>query len=975
MHINLKENLSNSITTALIDKAVVSDDQYRPKLLVNNSKTGLKILTSLQDELRCCEEFAISVAFINSSGIIGLKDIFKELVDKGVRGRILTTNYLNFTEPKALKELKQFRNIEIKMYKAGERNEGFHTKGYIFKKNEIYDIIVGSSNLTQAAISINKEWNIKLVARKEGEYATKVVEEFEELWNSNLAQNYEEFIEQYTLEYEIARKQRAIARESQVISFEKSKLSPNKMQLNFISNLQKLIENGQNKALLISATGTGKTYAAAFAMRELGIKKMLFIVHREQIAVQARKSFENVFGTKVKTGLLTGSTKDFDSDLIFATKDTFTREDVYQKFADDYFDAIIIDEVHRLGEQTTYQRILEYFKPNKLWLGMTASPERMDGYDIYKEFDHNIACEIRLQQALEDDLLCPFHYFGITEFIGKDNEEYDLTDFRLLVSKERIDYIIEKIKFYGFSGDRVKGLIFCSRVDEAEKLSEVFNKRGYSTAVLTGNNNEESVRSELIDRLVSDKREDKLDYIITVNVFNEGVDIPEINQVVMLRPTESPIIFVQQLGRGLRKSKDKEYVVVLDFIGNYNNNFMIPIALSGDRSYNKDNVRKFIQQDSKMIPGCSTINFDEISKRKIYKAIDIANFSDLRLIKQNYINLKNKLGKIPTLIDFDKYGEIDPIRIFDCKGSYYRFLVDVERDNYNIRINEKQEKYIKYISTKLANGKRIQELELIKVIIEKKKCKISDFKTNIKREYNLSLTNDEIHSIKAVLTNEFLTGTAKTQYEDCAFIKCLDDSFIVDDKLNKMLDDNNFRMLVEELLEFGIYRYTKDYNNRYKDTNFVLYKKYSYEDICRLLNWEKSVVSLNIGGYKYDEKTNTYPAFINYDKSEDISDTIKYNDRFLSESELLAISKNGRTLQSNDVKQFIDSDKNLTRVYLFVRKNKDDVGAKEFYFLGQMHYSGFSKEITMTNANANAVEIGWKLETPVESSIYEYIIS
>lgn len=661
----LKNELTNSIMTSLIDKDLNSDEQYRPKLLVNNAKIGLKILNTLQDELLECKEFAISVAFINSSGIIGLKDIFKELDEKGVKGRILTTNYLNFTEPKALKDLKQFNNIEIKMYKAGERNEGFHTKGYIFNKNEVYDIIVGSSNLTQAAISINKEWNIKLVARKEGEYATKVIKEFEELWNSNLAQNYEEFIEQYTLEYEIARKQRAIARESKIISVEKFNLSPNKMQLDFISNLHKLIENGQNKALLISATGTGKTYAAAFAMRELDVKKMLFLVHREQIAVQAKKSFENVFSYNVKTGLLTGSVKNFDSDLIFATKDTFTREDVYQRYAKDHFDAIIIDEVHRLGEQTTYQRILEYFKPKKLWLGMTASPERTDGYDIYKEFDHNIACEIRLKQALEEDLLCPFHYFGITEFIGKDNEEYDLNDFRLLVSKERIDYIIDKIKFYGFSGDRVKGLMFCSRVDEAEKLSEAFNKKGYATAVLTGNNNDESVRSELIDRLVSDNREDKLDYIITVNVFNEGVDIPEINQIVMLRPTESPIIFVQQLGRGLRKAKDKEYVVVLDFIGNYNNNFMIPIALSGDRSYNKDNVRKFIQQDSKKIPGCSTINFDEISKRKIYNAIDVANFSDLRLIKQKYINLKNKLGKIPTLIDFDKYGEIDPIRIFD----------------------------------------------------------------------------------------------------------------------------------------------------------------------------------------------------------------------------------------------------------------------------------------------------------------------
>ena len=680
----LKSELTESILTSLIDKDVVSDEQYRPKLLVNNSKTGLKILSTLQDELLECDEFAISVAFINWGGIINLLDVFEKLEEKGVKGRILTTNYLNFTQPEALNRLNKFSNIEIKMFKTGQGDEGFHTKGYIFKKNEIFDIIVGSSNLTQSAITVNKEWNIKLVARTEGEYATKVVEEFDSLWNSEYALDYDAFIDQYSTEYRVAKRQREIARENQIISFEQSKLRPNAMQLNFIESIEKLIAKGEKKALLISATGTGKTYASAFAMREIGVKKLLFIVHREQIAIQAKKSYELVYGSNIKTGLLTGSSKDYDVDLLFTTKYTFTKEDVYTKFSKNSFDAIIIDEVLRLGEKTTYQKLLNYFEPNKIWLGMTASPERTDGFDIYNEFDHNIACEIRLKQALEEDLLCPFHYFGITEFIGKEEDkdvEYDLNDFNLLISDKRVEYIIDKINFYGYSGNRVKGLIFCSRIEEAKELSKKFNEKGYNTEVLVGDNNDERTREDFIDRLTSDTREDKLDYIFTVNVFNEGVDIPEINQVIMLRPTESPIIFVQQLGRGLRKSKDKEFVVVLDFIGNYSTNFMIPIALSGDRSYNKDNVRKFIQQDAKFIPGSSTIQFDEISKSKIYRAIDASNFSDLKLIKQNYFNLKNKLGKIPALLDFDKYGEIDPLRIIDNKGSYYRFLVDVERDN------------------------------------------------------------------------------------------------------------------------------------------------------------------------------------------------------------------------------------------------------------------------------------------------------
>ena len=972
----IKENLANSITTALIDKDVISDDQYRPKLLVNNAKEGIKILSTLQDELKDCDEFAISVAFINWGGIVNLFDIFDELERKKVKGRILTTNYLNFTEPKALERLIKYKNIEIKMFKTGQGNEGFHTKGYIFKKNNIYDIIVGSSNLTQSAITTNKEWNIKLVARKEGEYASKVVKEFNDLWNSDYTLSYEDFIDQYSLEYKVAREQRRIAAQNQIISFEQSKLRPNKMQLSFIENIQNLLSRNEKKALLISATGTGKTYAAAFAMREIQAKKVLFIVHREQIAVQAKRSFEMVFGNKVRTGLVTGSIKDTDADLIFATKDTFTKEDIYQKYSKDYFDAIIIDEVHRVGEQTTYKKILNYFEPKKLWLGMTASPERTDGYDIYNEFDHNIALEIRLKTALENDLLCPFHYFGITEFINKDDEgdiEHNLKDFNILVSDKRIEYIIEKIKYYGFSGERVKGLIFVSRIDEANELSKKFNERGFRTAVLTGENNDEKTRNELIERLTSDKIEEQIDYIFTVNVFNEGVDIPEINQIVMLRPTESPIIFVQQLGRGLRKAKDKEFVVVLDFIGNYNSNFMIPIALSGDRTYNKDNVRKFIQEDLKFIPGSSTIQFDEISKDRIYRSIDAANFSDLKLIKQNYINLKNKLGKIPSLLDFDEYGEIDPLRIFDNKGSYYRFLVDVEKDNYSVRLSNTEEKFIEFISTKLANGKRVYELELLRQLMAQGNCSIEEFSRLISANYNINLNDLEIESVTNVLTDNFLTGSNKKTYEGCSFINISKDSYYLHNAFNDMMKINDFRYLVEELIDFGISRYNVNYKNRYKDTNFVLYKKYSYEDVCRLLNWDKSIVSLNIGGYKYDERTNTYPIFINYDKSNDISDTIKYNDRFIDMKNIISISKNGRSKQSSDVQQFLNSDKKDTKVYLFIRKNKDDVGAKEFYFLGQVHPTGFVEEITMPNVNTTAVEMGWELETPVEESVFEYI--
>lgn len=293
------------------------------------------------------------------------------------------------------------------------------------------------------------------------------------------------------------------------------------------------------------------------------------------------------------------------------------------------------DEVHRAGAKS-YKTIIDYFQP-KFLLGMSATPERSDGFDIFELFDHNIAYEIRLNDAMKEDLICPFHYFGITELTVEGKIIDDQTQFNHLVSDARVQYIKEKVEFYGYSGSRVKGLVFCSRNEEAQNLSKKFNDIGYRTVALSGASSQEE-RAEAVQRLGQDENEGALDYIFTVDIFNEGVDIPEINQVVMLRPTKSAIIFVQQLGRGLRKVFGKEYVVVLDFIGNYDNNYLIPIALSGDQSYNKDNIRRYVAESNRIIYGCSTINFDKITRERIYKSIDHADFNDLKIIKPGLFN-------------------------------------------------------------------------------------------------------------------------------------------------------------------------------------------------------------------------------------------------------------------------------------------------------------------------------------------------
>ena len=973
----LIDRIKDGFETAFIDKNYSSNLAYKPQFISNNYKEGRKVLSSIEDELLSCKEFFISVAFITMGGVTPLLQTLKELERRHIPGKILTTDYQNFSEPRALRKLAELSNITLKMYRTGEAQEGFHTKGYVFKNEELYKIIVGSSNLTLSALTKNREWNTKVVSTDQGEYVDDLMSEFTDLWNSKYAVTYDDFIEEYSLSYRVIQKQRKIAKEARIPSLEQYKLQPNSMQLGFIANLEKIREAGESKALLISATGTGKTYASAFALREENTKKALFLVHREQIAKQAIASYKKVFGNTRTFGLLSGNSKDFDADYLFSTMQMMAKPEILCKFKRDEFETIIIDEAHRTGA-ASYQNIMQYFTP-KFWLGMTASPERTDSFDVYEAFDHNIAYEIRLQQALEENLLCPFHYFGITD-IQIDGETVDeetgLKDFNKLTCDERVDYVIEQMEYYGYCGPCPKGLIFCSSKKEANVLSEKFNERGYRTLALTGDDSQER-REQAVERLVLDNGEDKLDYIFTVDIFNEGVDIPEINQVIMLRPTESPIVFVQQLGRGLRKADDKEYVVILDFIGNYKNNFMIPIALSGDRSYNKDNIRRYVLEGERIIPGSSTIHFDEISRKRIFAAIDSANFSDIKLIRENYKNLKNKLGHIPALKDFDKYGEMDVLRIFDNSslGSYYKFLIKYEKE-YTVRLSPPEEKMIEFISKKLASGKRIHELALLNLMLTYGRGVFSLWKSKLSADFGIKLQEKTIKNVVNVMTNGFSSGTGKRTYADCIFLeKTGGGDYDISDEFEIMLKNQEFFKILKELVEFGISRYEENYSHRYQDTSFVLYQKYTYEDVCRLLEWENNEVPLNLGGYKYDRKTKTFPVFINYDKEDDIQDTIKYEDHFESPNRLIAISKQSRTKASEDVQNFLHAQERGIDVELFVRKNKDDKISKEFYYLGRMCATGKATEFIMANTDKTAVEIEWELDTPVREDIYEYIVN
>ena len=1001
--VNIEQEISNGIKNAYIDSTVNSNLAYSPQFLTNNYRNGTKVLSYIENELLHCDEFSISVAFINRGGFVALSETLKELEKRGIRGRILTTDYLTFSDPYALDRLAELNNVDLKLYHVKESSVGFHTKGYLFREEGTYRIIVGSSNMTQTALTTNMEWNAALVSSEQGAMAQVIVNEFDTLWNDPASKDYADICEYYRKQYDnkkqinkLIESQHKVALEEEIVNFETYDLKPNKMQEAFIASIRELRENGAKRALLISATGTGKTYASAFALKNENPKRALFIVHRELIAKQAMKSYRRVFGRDKKLALLSGNSKEYDADILFATMNMMAKPETFEylEMNNIHFDWICIDEVHRAGSQS-YQTIMNHFEPD-FWLGMTASPERTDGFDIFELFDHNIAYEIRLQQALKEDLLCPFHYFGITD-IEIDGEviskETELKNFNYLISEQRVNHILEQANYYGYSGDRVKGIVFCSGKREARDLAQQFRKKGYFARALFGEDGE-NIREQSIELLTVDVDEtvhkqhleniengisvdvDKmpfLDYIFTIDIFNEGVDIPEINQVLMLRETQSPIVFVQQLGRGLRKADDKDYVVIIDFIGNYTNNYMIPIALSGDRSYNKDSMRRYLSEGTRVIPGASTIHFDEISRQRIFKSIDSAKTNAVALLKSSFEQLKYRLGRIPTVLDYSEYGSIDVSKYFEKFGSYYAFLVKYYGDEYTVRLSKIEAEIIEFLSKKVTRMKRLHELIVLKNLINRDH-RVMVYAKALSEMYNLSFDGEVEESVYRNLTNQFPKEEEQKKYKDCVLIEKTDDGYQLAKQFRNLLSTNNdFYKMVNDLIEYGIRICEEQYGENYSNTNLTLYQKYTYEDVCRLLNWQNNMNAQNIGGYFYDKKTKTLPVFINYDKAED---AIAYEDRFITPDNLIALSKHPRKIDSSDADHFYKrkaTDKE-NKILLFVRKNKDDKEAKEFYFLGEIHAQNEPTPIIMPKTKDDAFEINYKLDVPVREDIYEYIV-
>lgn len=957
---DLIRNLEASLHKGFIDFNYAKNGNYKPKLLVNRSKDNETVLTSLQDELEHCRSFLFSVAFITESGLATLKSLFHDLKQKGINGRILTSTFLQFNQPKVFRELMKINNVEVRITDI----EGFHSKGYIFEHEHYYSLIVGSSNLTAHALKVNYEWNVKLTSHENGEIVHHFKNQFEEVWAEAQVLK-EQWIKDYEKNYTQVLNNKLVEQvielptQYQTNSIEDAlKVVPNKMQQAALKEIQAVRDAGRNKGLVISATGTGKTYLSAFDARRFSPKRMLFVVHREQILQKAKSDFIRVLGgIEEEFGILSGTIKQTNAKYLFATIQTISKDENLLQFERDAFDYILIDEVHKAGA-ISYLKVIDYFKP-KFLMGMTATPERTDDFNIFELFDYNIAYEIRLQEALEEDMLCPFHYFGVTDIEINGEVIDDTTILSKLVEKERVDHIVDKIEYYGFSGEKVKGLMFCSRKEEAVKLSKALNDRGYKTVALTGDDSQEE-RVLQVNRL----EDGDLDYIITVDIFNEGIDIPCINQVVMIRQTQSSIIFIQQLGRGLRKHESKQYVTIIDFIGNYKNNYLIPMALSGDKSQNKDNIRRQTQNTS-YIKGVSTVNFEEVAKKRIFKSINNSNLTAMRVLRNAFIELKNRIGRFPYLYDFIINHSIDPVVIAEKYSNYYQFLLKVKEEVPVI--TDYENKVLTMLSLEIMNGKRKHEVILLELMLLQRKVSYSDYIYYLEKN-NCQIDHAIISSVKRVMDLTFFTQAYKTKYGENPIITLHDDQFF---RFNNFIYESLNRNPFFKELFWDVVKSAKEKNEHYIcNQSLTLYEKYTRKDTCRLLNWT-SDESSTIFGYK--TKHNTCPIFITYHKKGEVEKSVAYGDEFLSQDVLKWYTRSNRTLESEEVKKIIEAKENNIDIHIFVKKGDDE--GSDFYYLGKANPDKQTVQQDKMEDGKPVVHMNMVMEKSVDGKLYQYILS
>lgn len=1020
MQKTVDESIIDGVMSGLIRQNDTAEERFVPKLISN--QPGSTMGDAIREELKGSESFDISVAFVSENA---LKSMYQAFVDhakkSGKRNRIITSTKNYFNSPKAFKELMKLQrdaNVEVLIWEHGDSGESggtiaqdqpFHPKGYLFTRRmeegrAYYNLYVGSSNLTSFALQNQREWNLRVSSTSEAQLIQQVKEELADQVRQSVPLT-DEWLAQYEKEF----KNYAPPRAQILQQARAAKIEPNAMQRDALASIRQLRDEGQRRAIVISATGTGKTYLSAFDVREFHPKRMLYVANRDTILKAARESYQRVLGCdEAELGLLTGSSKQHDAKYVFASVDTLRRH-MEEWYEPDDFDYVLIDEAHHSGANN-YRSVIDYFSEARFMLGMTATPERTDSFDIFALFDHNIAYEIRLQKALDEDMLCPFHYYGVHEFLGDDGSRVDSAEgisksdkrqiqysLEELTEPSRVRYIIRKLEQYGSYGQQVTGLVFCSRIDEAEQLSHLFNQetnqqaeRPYRTVAISGKTSLKDVENA-VNRLEAGE----LDYIFTVDKFNEGIDIPAINQIVMLRNTESSIVFTQQLGRGLRKFPHKTCVTVIDFIGNYANNYLIPVALYGNAG-DSDIVRKNLQREA---VGLSSISFDEISRKQVLKSLDTASWSDKKMLREQYSVMRNELGRIPMLTDVYRHDPSMVMTMAQKNSSYFDFareaetvLSDEERGSgfahTLLPVDAQGEQWLKMATEILLVAIRPQELVVLDELLTScnkgvySPISVLRLKEAVATRFPASYHTDaQFESALRVLDWSFFDTAAKKSYGECAVIERSDGGIsLAPEFAARLVNNDTFRRFFVDNVRTGLKRFAdlleesaKTGHSLQDDRGFVYEHRYKMFEVERLLAWPKQINGSSVGGYLLPKEGGSMPVFVKYANSQ-------YADRFLNPQEMHWFSKDKRSFKSREIEWMAqgqrDADWGATHfIPLFVMRKADAEKLKMYYYVGRVGSCANMRETARDNSGETVrlVEMDLRLTKPLSAELYQHL--
>ncbi|GFZ27763.1 DUF3427 domain-containing protein [Lactobacillus corticis] len=934
--------LEDAVLNGLISQNYPGHEMLGPQLLANRGHE--RIWPVLRQELLTADHFIWAVAFITQDMLVPLKAVLADLADQGVSGTLITGDYLGFNNPQVFRELMKIPNLEVRLA-SGK----FHAKGYWFDHGDAATIVIGSANFTRSALLENYEWALKITSRQNAHLAEEVGTELQRLAQKSQPLT-RDWIDQYAASWIKPTSRLGVVKKT-------GQIKPNKMQQAALKELQQLVASGKKRGLVISATGTGKTYLGAFAVKAYQPKRFLYLVHREQIAKKAMLSFQKVLGgDKQDYGMLTGHERNFTAKYTFATVQTVSQKEVLDQLDKDHYDYILIDEAHRAAAPS-YQRIFAHFKP-QFWLGMTATPDRMDQQDVYGLFDYNLAYEIRLREALEADMLTPFHYVGVADYEADGQVIDETSDLRYLTTDQRVDYILKELDYYGWCGKRPRGLVYCSRQEEARKLAAAFTQRHHPAQALT-NTDSEAVRQTA----VADLEQGKLEYLVTVDLFNEGIDVPSLNQVVMLRNTQSNIVFTQQLGRGLRKYPGKEYLTVIDFIGNYKNNYLIPLALNQDNSRDRDQAERETKLPT--FAGLSTINFTKVASERILGSLEKVKLDSLANLRAAYRQLHQQLGRMPLLADFNRFGSVAPQVFADLKlPNYGHFL---QKMGEPLQLTAYEDQVLTFMTKELLKGKRLHELLLLKML-EQGAVSQAEYKIALEK-HGAYCNEDVLQSVDWILGLSFFevkTGktTRRAQYGDKRLIEFHAGQYQLAASLTASLQDHDFKTLFDDVLATGL-ALSRDYD---QSRQFTLYRKYDREDVCRLLNWPLDV-SAPMYGYRVGD--DVCPIFITYKKQDTQKRNAIYNNQLADGRSLRWYTRSPRHLDSDEVKRLLKPD---MRLEVFVKRS--DASKKDFYYLGTAQVvPGSAKEELLGKKKRPAVGMDLLLQTPLTNEMYELLFA